>query len=74
MIISHNSFGNTHYESVCCGWFWTSLLDVEEKTRKVTEVTNDRPEGIKGTEDVAPGIFLPRIYRCKMGNSKSRIK
>ncbi len=40
----------------------------------MTEVTNDHPEGIKGTEDVASGIFLPRIYRCKMGNSKSRIK
>ena len=40
----------------------------------MTEITYNHPEGIKGAEAVASVKFLSRMYRCKIGNSSSRIK
>ena len=46
-----------------CGWFCNSLTQAQEQARKVTEVTHNHPEGIKGAEAVTSAIYLARIKK-----------
>jgi len=55
----YNSFGNGAAMRVsACGWAAGSLEEAKEMARKVTEVTHNHPEGIKGAEAVASIIYM----------------
>lgn len=55
----YNSFGNGSAMRVsACGWAGTSLEEVRQLARAVTEVTHNHPEGLKGAEATAAAIFL----------------
>jgi type I restriction enzyme M protein len=57
----YNSFGNGAAMRVsACGFVATSLDEAIELSRKVTEISHDHPEGIKGAEATAVCIFLVR--------------
>ncbi len=57
----YHSFGNGAAMRVsACGFVATSLEEAKLLSRKVTEVTHDHPEGIKGAEATAVCIFLAR--------------
>jgi len=58
---AYNSFGNGAAMRVSpCGFAAKSLDETKLLSRKVTEVTHNHPEGIKGAEAVAVCIFLSR--------------
>lgn len=60
----YNSFGNGAAMRVsACGWAGNSLEEVKDLSRKVTQVTHDHPEGIKGAEATAVAIYLARMIR-----------
>lgn len=66
----YNSFGNGSAMRVGpCGYAAGSLEEAKELAAKVTEVTHNHPEGMKGAEAVAVAIFLARS-----GKSKDEIK
>lgn len=70
----YNSYGNGATMRVSpCGWFGNNLSQVKELARKVTEVTHNHPEGIKGAEAVACAVFLARKY-CKDKDGIKKIK
>lgn len=48
-----------------CGWFGKTLDEVKDMSRKVTEVTHNHPEGIKGAEATAVCVFLAREGKSK---------
>ena len=52
-----------------CGIVGKSIEEVKDLSRKVTEVTHNHPEGIKGAEATAVAIFL-----AKNGKSQIEIK
>lgn len=55
----YNSFGNGAAMRVSpCAWAGNSIEHVKELSRRVTEVTHNHPEGIKGAEAVALSIYL----------------
>lgn len=55
----YNSFGNGAAMRVSpVAWFASSLDEVKELSRKVTEVTHNHPEGIKGAEATAVACWL----------------
>ena len=55
----YNSFGNGAAMRVStCGIVGKSIDEVKELSRKVTEISHNHPEGIKGAEAVACAIFL----------------
>lgn len=57
----YNSFGNGAAMRVsACGFAATSIEDAVLLSRKVTEVTHNHPEGIKGAEATTAAIFLAR--------------
>jgi len=57
----YNSFGNGAAMRVsACGFAANTLDEAIVLSRKVTEVTHDHPEGIKGAEATAVCIFLAR--------------
>jgi type I restriction enzyme M protein len=57
----YNSFGNGAAMRVsACGFAASTLDEVASLSRKVTEVTHNHPEGIKGAESTAVCIFLAR--------------
>ncbi|MCD8294959.1 MAG: ADP-ribosylglycohydrolase family protein [Clostridia bacterium] len=62
----YNSFGNGSAMRVsACGWFGKSLEEVKDLSCKVTSVTHNHPEGIKGAEAAAVCIFLAREGKDK---------
>lgn len=67
--IPYNSFGNGAAMRVSpVAYVATSLEEVKYLSRKVTEVTHNHPEGIKGAEATAIAIYLARN-----GSSKDEI-
>lgn len=57
----YNSFGNGAAMRVsACGFVGSSLEEVKLLSRKVTEVTHNHPEGIKGAEATAVAVYLAR--------------
>ena len=55
----YNSFGNGSAMRVsACGWIANSIGQAKELSRKVTEVTHNHPEGIKGAEAIATSIHI----------------
>jgi type I restriction enzyme M protein len=57
----YNSYGNGAAMRVsACGFAANSFEEALMLSRRVTEVTHDHPEGIKGAEAVAAAIFLAR--------------
>ena len=66
----YNSFGNGSAMRVSpCGIVGKSIEEVKVLSKKVTEVTHNHPEGIKGAEATAVAIFL-----AKNGKSQLEIK
>lgn len=66
----YNSYGNGAAMRVSAvGWIAESEEEVKDLSRKVTEVTHNHPEGIKGAEVVAMCI-----YYAKQGKDKAFIK
>jgi type I restriction enzyme M protein len=66
----YNSFGNGSAMRVSpCGIVARSIEEAKMLSKKVTEVTHNHPEGIKGAEAVAVAIFLARS-----GKTQSEIK
>ena len=57
----YNSYGNGAAMRVsACGFAGNDLEEVKSLARKVTEVTHNHPEGIKGAEATAVAIYLAR--------------
>ena len=57
----YNSFGNGSAMRVsACGYAAKNIEEAKELAAKVTEVTHNHPEGMKGAEAVATAIFLAR--------------
>ncbi|MGI6685212.1 MAG: ADP-ribosylglycohydrolase family protein [Bacillota bacterium] len=60
----YNSFGNGAAMRVsACGFAAASLEEAIMLSEKVTEVTHNHPEGIKGAEATAVAIFMARTGR-----------
>ena len=60
------SFGNGAAMRVSAvGWYANSEEEVKELSRKVTEVTHDHPEGLKGAEVTAMCVYYARIGKSK---------
>lgn len=59
--VPYNSMGNGAAMRVsACGFAANSLNDAKEMAYKVTVVTHNHPEGLKGAESVATAIYLAR--------------
>lgn len=59
--LPYNSFGNGAAMRVSAAGFAAgSLVEAKELSRKVTEVSHNHPEGIKGAEATAVAIYLAR--------------
>lgn len=57
----YNSCGNGSAMRVsACGWFGETLDEVKEMSYKVTRVSHNHPEGIKGAVATAVCVFLAR--------------
>lgn len=57
----YNSWGNGSAMRVsACGFAATSLEEAIAMSRKVTEVTHNHPEGIKGAEATAVAVYMAR--------------
>lgn len=57
----YGSYGNGAAMRVsACGFAATSMAEAIELSRKVTEVTHNHPEGIKGAEATAVAIYMAR--------------
>ncbi len=57
----YNSYGNGAAMRVsACGWVAKSIDEAVVLSRKVTEISHNHPEGIKGAEAVAVAIYLAR--------------
>lgn len=57
----YGSFGNGSAMRVsACGWAGKTLVEVKAISKKVTEVTHNHPEGLKGAEAVATAVFLAK--------------
>ncbi len=66
----YNSFGNGAAMRVsACGFAANSIEEAIMLAKKVTEVTHNHPEGIKGAQATASAIFMAR-----KGNSISEIR
>ena len=60
----YGSWGNGSAMRVsACAWAASSLNDALDMARRVTEVTHDHPEGLKGAEAVTAVIWLARKGR-----------
>lgn len=62
----YNSYGNGAAMRVSpIGWAAKSEEDVKKWSKKVTEITHNHPEGIKGAEIVAMCVYYARIGKSK---------
>lgn len=63
----YNSFGNGSAMRVSpCGIVGKSIEEVKDLSKRVTEVTHNHPEGIKGAEATAVAIFLAKIGKSQL--------
>lgn len=70
MVEPYNSFGNGAAMRVsACAYYAKSLEEAKELSKKVTAVTHNHPEGIKGAEATTVAIYM-----ALMGKSKEDIK
>jgi len=66
----YNSFGNGAAMRVsACGIVGRNINEVKELSRKVTDLTHNHPEGIKGAEATSIAIYL-----AKNGKTKEEIR
>lgn len=66
----YNSFGNGSAMRISpVGWLANSEEEVKELSKKITEVTHNHPEGLKGAE-----VTAMCIYYARTGKSKDFIK
>jgi ADP-ribosylglycohydrolase len=66
----YNSWGNgSAMRASPIGWYCDSIDEVLSEAKKSAEVSHNHPEGIKGAQAVALGVYLARI-----GKSKNEIK
>lgn len=64
--LPYYSFGNGAAMRVSpVGWIANSELEVKKLSKKVTEVTHNHPEGLKGAEVTAMCIYYARIGKSK---------
>ena len=62
----YNSYGNGSAMRVGpCGYAAASLDEAKEFSAKVTEISHNHPEGMKGAEAIAVAIFLARSGKTK---------
>ena len=62
----YNSFGNGAGMRISpVGWVAESEEEVKELSKIITEVSHNHPEGIKGAEAIAMGVYLARIGKGK---------
>ena len=62
----YNSFGNgSAMRSSSIGWLFNDEESVLKEAEKSAEITHNHPEGIKGAQAVALGIFMGRSGRTK---------
>ena len=62
----YNSFGNGAAMSVSsCGFAANSLEEAKELSKKVTEVTHNHREGLKGAEATAVAVYMAKIGLSK---------
>ena len=68
--LPYNSFGNGAGMRISpVGWVASTEDEVRALSRTVTEVSHNHPEGLKGAEAVAMGVYLARV-----GKDKSEIR
>lgn len=66
----YNSFGNgSAMRSSSVGWLFDDDTSVFKEAEKSAVITHNHPEGIKGAQAVALGVFLGRT-----GNTKNKIR
>jgi ADP-ribosylglycohydrolase len=66
----YNSWGNGSAMRVSpVGWAFDTLEETLAKAKESAEITHNHPEGIKGAQATAAGVFLART-----GSSKQQIK
>lgn len=66
----YNSYGNGSAMRVGpCGYAAKSIEEAKELSEKVTKISHDHPEGMKGAEAIAVAVFL-----ANSGKSKEEIK
>ena len=64
--VPYNSYGNGAGMRISpVGWVAESEEEVKMLSKKVTEISHNHPEGIKGAEAVARGVYLARIGKSK---------
>lgn len=64
--VPYNSFGNGAGMRVSpIGWVAETEEEVKILSRKVTEISHNHPDGIKGAEAVAMAVYLARIGKTK---------
>lgn len=62
----YNSYGNGSAMRISpVGWVAESEEDVKELSRIVTAVSHNHPEGLKGAEAIAMGVYLARTGKSK---------
>ncbi|MDR0656714.1 MAG: ADP-ribosylglycohydrolase family protein [Treponema sp.] len=62
----YNSWGNgSAMRSSPIGWYCNTIEAVMEEAKKSAEVSHNHPEGIKGAQAVAAGVFLARKGKTK---------
>ena len=62
----YNSWGNGSGMRVSsAGWLASSLAETENLAKLTAEVTHNHPEGIRGAQAVAAGVYLARAKRGK---------
>jgi type I restriction enzyme M protein len=63
----YNSYGNGAAMRVsACGLAATSLAEAKDLARKVTAVTHNHPEGLKGAEATVAAIFLAKTGKSSL--------
>lgn len=68
--LPYNSFGNGSAMRISpVGWFANSEEDVRKLSKKITQVTHNHPEGLKGAE-----VTAMCVYYARKGKSKDFIK
>lgn len=66
-LLPYNSFGNGSAMRVSsCGWYGNSEQEVKDLATKVTMVTHNHPEGLKGAIVTALCIYYARIGKNKL--------
>lgn len=71
----YNSFGNGAAMRVsACGWIDGSIRDAVELSERVTVVTHNHPEGVKGARAVTAAIYMAKYAHSKDAIGKMAAK